>query len=59
MIIGLKTFWFNQKNGNGSLVLSQPSYEEAEKELAKLVKDPNDWTVEDEIGEGEFDNRDD
>lgn len=51
MITESRKFWFNQKNGNGSLVIFSLSYEEALKELEKMVKDINNWECENEEGE--------
>lgn len=49
----MKTFTFIEKNGSGVLILSAPNYEEAEKELADKVKNPNGWRCEDEEGDEE------
>lgn len=47
----MKNFIFIQDNGNGVLILSAPSFEEAHYLLIQTVKHPADWRVEDEEGE--------
>jgi len=49
----MKTFLFVEKNGSGTLTVSAPDYDEAEKELAERVKFPKEWRCEDEDGEDE------
>jgi hypothetical protein len=49
----MRTFLFIEQNGNAVITLSAETYQEAEQYLAELVKEPNDFRVEDEEGEEE------
>lgn len=49
----MKTFIFVEQNGSGTLTLSAPNLEEAERELDEKVKHSSNWRVEDEEGEEE------
>lgn len=49
----MKTYVFNESNGNASLTISARNFEEAFTYLIRLVKDTDDWRVEDEGGEEE------
>jgi len=47
----MKTFSFNESNGNASLILSEIDYEKAVEYIRDLGLNPDDWQCEDEEGE--------
>jgi len=49
----MKTFVFNEKNGSGTLTVSAPNFNEADRIVDEIVKNANNWRVEDEDGEDE------
>jgi hypothetical protein len=49
----MKTFHFDENNGNAVVTLSADNYEEAREYLAEIVKDPDEWGCDNEEGEDE------
>lgn len=49
----MKTFVFNESNGNAGLTLSAEDYQAAIKYMKDLGLNPNHWACEDEDGEDE------
>lgn len=49
----MRTYIFNERNGNGTLILSAENFPDAEELMKEKVVHPINWRIEDEEGEDE------